>query len=100
MAGTFRYYVAVVFWSFKWSWAWSWGYNVRWLRLNHVMCWEALQVAALEQEAGATSFSFQILVTLANDTLLQHRACAWRPVHRKNDTGHALGGLYIEKLVS
>ena len=76
-------YVSVVFWSFKWSWAWSWGYNVRWLRLNHVMCWEALQVAALEQEAGATSFSFQILVTLANDTLLKHRACAWWPVHRK-----------------
>ena len=60
VAGTFGYYVAVVFWSFKWSWAWSWGYNVRWLRLNHVMCWEALQVAALEQEAGATSFSFHL----------------------------------------
>ena len=64
------------------GWAWSWGYNVRWLRLNHVMCWEALQVAALEQEAGATSFSFQFRCQfLAN-------------------IGHALGGLYIEKLVS
>ena len=64
----------------------------------HVL--EALQVAALEQKAGSTSFSFQILVTLANDTLLQHRGCAWWPVHRKTGTGHALGDMYMEKLAS